>query len=104
VFHGEEEAGSFSIATDLRKGGQLPALLGWGELADIRIFENWRNHGFGSWLMGHVVAWLRLAGCSRVIFSVGSENESLGADRIYRRFGWNVLARLKKGCQHDLSQ
>jgi GNAT superfamily N-acetyltransferase len=104
VFHGEEEAGSFSVATDLSKGGQLPALLGWGELADIQISENWRNRGLGSWLMGHVVSWLRLAGCSRVIFSVASENESLGADRFYRRFGWNVLARFKKGWQHDLSQ
>lgn len=104
VFHGKEEAGSFSIATDLSKGGQLPALLGWGELADIQISENWRNHGLGSWVMGHVVSWLRLAGCSRVVFSVASENESLGADRFYRRFGWNVLARLKKGWQHDLSQ
>jgi GNAT superfamily N-acetyltransferase len=104
VFHGEEEAGSFSVATDLSKGGQLPALLGWGELADIQISENWRNRGLGSWLMGHVVSWLRLAGCSRVVFSVGSENESLGADRFYCRFGWNVLVRLKKGWQHNLSQ
>ncbi len=52
-----------------------------------------RNKGIGFWLVSHAVAWLRLAGCDRVVMSVAREDERAGAGRFYERFGWRPLAR-----------
>ncbi len=39
------------------------------------------------------VAWLRLAGCDRIVFNVAAPDEAAGAGRFYRRFGWDVFVR-----------
>ena len=53
--------------------------------------------GVGTWLVKHAVEWLRLGHCDRVVMSVAQEDEDAGAGRFYRRFGWDVLIRQKKG-------
>src|SRR5581483_9434499 len=50
------------FVTDLTMGGLLPALSGWGELAEIEVVESWRNRGIGTWLVQQAVAWHRLGG------------------------------------------
>ncbi len=79
--------------SDLTRGGQLPALSGWGELSEVETTKAMRNRGLGSWVMRHAVEWLRLAGCSRVVFSVDRDDERASAGRFYRRFGWTPLVR-----------
>ena len=81
---------------DLTAGGQLPALAGWAELAELETCETMRNRGVGSWIVRHAVEWLRLAGCERIVMAVARENEMAGAGRFYNRFGWMPLVREKK--------
>jgi GNAT superfamily N-acetyltransferase len=91
---GGEEIGRLECAPDLTEGGNLPALDGWAELAELWVREGNRGRGVGGWLVGHAAGWLRLAGCDRVVICVDEDDEAAGAGRFYRRFGWEVLARL----------
>jgi GNAT superfamily N-acetyltransferase len=93
----EQEVGDCDCISDLTEGGALPALRGWGELAEIEVREPWRNRGVGTWLARHAAAWLRLGGCSRVVLSVAAEDEANGAGRFYERLGWNPMARFQRG-------
>lgn len=61
--------------------------------AKVEVQEGWRNRGIGTWLVRHAAAWLRLAGCDRVVLAVAEENEAAGAGRFYQCFGWEVLTR-----------
>ena len=90
---GGEEVGFCEIAPELTRGGLLPALRGWADLQEIRVHEDWRGRGIGGHLVRHAVAWLRLAGCDRIVFNVASPDEAAGAGRFYRRFGWEVIVR-----------
>jgi GNAT superfamily N-acetyltransferase len=89
--------GDCECVSDLTAGGALPALRGWGELAELEVREPWRNRGIGTWLVQQALAWLRLGGCSRIVLSVAAEGEMAGAARFYQRFGWDALARFQRG-------
>ena len=80
----------------LTEGGALPALRGWAELTELEIQEQWRNRGLGTWLIQHAVAWMRLAGCDRIVFCVAPDDETRGAGRFYQRCGWEALVREQK--------
>ena len=71
--------------SDLTEGGQLPALAGWAELAEVETSETMRNQGVGSWVVRHAVKWLRLAKCDRIVLSVARDDEKAGAGRFYKR-------------------
>ncbi len=93
-----EEVGFCEVVPELTRGELLPALRGWAELDEIRVRDGWRDRGIGSDLVRHVVAWLRLAGCYRIVFNVAAPDEAAGAGRFYRRFGWEVLVREVRPC------
>jgi GNAT superfamily N-acetyltransferase len=90
---GGEELGICECEADLGRGGTLPALRGWAELSEVRVAEEWRNRGIGSWLVQTAADWLRLARCDRILLVVDEDDEAAGAGRFYRRFGWDVLTR-----------
>ena len=90
---GDGEVGFCEVVPDLTRGGLLPALDGWAELHEIWMREGWRGRGIGGHLVRRAAAWLRLAGCDRVVFNVAAPNEAAGAGRFYRRFGWDVFVR-----------
>lgn len=86
---GDNEIGACEFTTS----DPSDASVGWAELWGLNMAEPWRNQGVGSWLVRHAVVWLRLAGCDRVVLAVTEEDETAGAGRFYRRFGWDVFAR-----------
>lgn len=88
-----EEIGRLECSADLTEGGALPAFGGWAELEELWVLEDSRNRRVGTWLVGHAVSWLRLAGCDRVVIAVAEEDEVAGAGRFFSRFGWEVFAR-----------
>src|SRR5262245_39264366 len=45
-----QSVGDCDCISDLTDGGALPALRGWGELAELEVREGWRNRGIGTWL------------------------------------------------------
>jgi GNAT superfamily N-acetyltransferase len=97
-----EVVGQCECATDLTRGGMLPALRGWGELSEVEVQEPWRRRGIGTWLVRQAVAWHHLGGGTHLIFAVLPEDEEAGAGRFYQRLGWQVLVRQRKGWQwHD---
>jgi GNAT superfamily N-acetyltransferase len=101
---GEQVVGDCECISDLTAGGALPALRGWGELAELEVREPWRNRGIGTWLVQHALAWLRLGGCTRIVLSVAAEDAAAGAERFYQRFGWDALARFQRGWVLPLKQ
>lgn len=88
-----EEIGHCECTPDLTRGGVLPALRGWAEVQELWTREEQRNRGIGSWLVRHAVAWLRMAGCDRIVIPVAEDDEAAGAGRFYQRFGWEVFVR-----------
>lgn len=96
VADGGEKLGHLECAADLTEGGHLPALGGWADLAELWVREGSRSRGVGGWLVEHAAGWLRMAGCDRVVVPVDGNDEAAGAGRFYRRFGWEVLARLAR--------
>lgn len=99
-----QETGDCDCLSDLTEGGALPALRGWGELAELEVREPWRNRGIGTWLVQHAAAWLRLGGCNRIVLSVAAEDEAAGAGRFYQRLEWNTLVRFRRGLVLPLKQ
>lgn len=91
------EVGYGECKEDLTLGGALPALRGWGELVELWVDTEWRNQGLGTWLVSHVVHWLLLAKCDRIVLNVAADDEAAGAGRFYNRWGWTPLARQTKG-------
>ena len=92
-----QTVGDCECIADLTNGGALPALRGWGELAELEVRAPWRNCGIGTWLVQNALAWLRLGGCTRIVLSVTAEDEAAGAGRFYRRFGWDTLVQFQRG-------
>lgn len=82
----------------------MPALRGWAELSAMFVQEMWRGRGIGTWLVQHAVAWLRVAGCDRIVLSCAAEDEAAGAGRFYRRFGWEVFTRLQDGWHYPKAE
>jgi GNAT superfamily N-acetyltransferase len=70
----------------------VPVLQRGGALPGLHIQEGWRRQGIGSWLVRHAVAWLRLAGCDRVVISMTEDAEAAGAGRFFQRFGWEPVS------------
>jgi GNAT superfamily N-acetyltransferase len=94
-----QEIGRCEVQPDLTGGGLSPALRGWGWLTNLQVHDGWRNRGIGRWLAQHAAAWLRLAGCDRVVLAVAAESEEAGAGRFYGRLGWSVFVRETHGWQ-----
>ncbi len=92
-----QQVGKCEVALDLTDGGALPALRDWAQLTELAVAEPWRNQGIGAWLVRHAVAWLRLGRRSRLLVAAMADNA--GAIRFYRRCGWEVLVRERKGWQ-----
>lgn len=102
VLFGDQELGCCGVVTDLTHRRMSPALQGWAWLDDLLVQEGWRNRGIGGWLVKHAIAWLRLAGCDRVVLAVADDDETAGAGRFYQRFGWRVFARETHGWIRDV--
>jgi GNAT superfamily N-acetyltransferase len=92
-----EAVGYCECVSHLTEGGSLPALAGWGELAELEVRQAWRDRGVGAWLVRHAAAWLRMGGCNRIVLAVAAQDEAAGAGRFYERQGWRSLARLQRG-------
>lgn len=94
---GGQEVGWCQCVSDLTYGGARPAMRGWAELSELYIDEAWRRRGVGTWLVGHVVAWLQQAHCDRIVFSVARDDELAGAGAFYNGLGWNSFTRMQDG-------
>lgn len=90
---GGEKLAHCECVPNITHGGELPSLKGWAILFELEVNQAWRNRGLGTYLVSHVIDWLRLAGCGRVVVPVAADDEARGAGRFYQRFGWNVLVR-----------
>jgi GNAT superfamily N-acetyltransferase len=93
ALHEGQEVGYCECVPGLQRGGRWPGQPGWGEVWELDVQEGRRRQGIGSWLVGHAVAWLRLAGCDRVVISMTEDDETAGAGQFFGRFGWEALVR-----------
>jgi GNAT superfamily N-acetyltransferase len=99
AFIDDQEVGYCQFTADLTDGGRRPALRGWAELSELHVNEEWRRRGVATWLICHMVQWLRLAGCDRIIFSVTADDEAAAAGPFYRSIGWDAITRFENGWQ-----
>jgi GNAT superfamily N-acetyltransferase len=80
---------------DHTRGGSLSRLDGWADLAELHVREHLRGRGIGTWLVQHLVAWLRLGGTTRFLVALGGED--LGQEAWFARFGWRRIGRSLRG-------
>lgn len=84
---------------DHTRGGSLSRLDGWADLAELHVRESQRGRGIGTWLVQHLVAWLRLGGTSRFLVALGEEELELEA--WFARFGWRRVGRSLRGWERS---
>ncbi|MFN8530569.1 MAG: GNAT family N-acetyltransferase [Anaerolineae bacterium] len=92
-----EEIAFCECSTDLSEGGEVPSLRGWGLLGELYTHDAYRSRGVGRWLIESMAAWMRMAGCDRIVLSCAEEDEQAGAGRFYQRLGWEIFTRLQDG-------
>ena len=80
---------------DHTRGGSLSRLDGWADLAELHVAEHVRGLGIGTWLVQHLVAWLRLGGSTRFLVALGGEDAAL--EPWFARFGWQRIGRCRRG-------
>jgi GNAT superfamily N-acetyltransferase len=80
---------------DHTRGGSLSRLDGWADLAELHVTEDLRGRGIGTWLVQHLVSWLRLGGTHR--FLVALAGEDIGLEPWMARFGWRRIGRSRRG-------
>ena len=80
---------------DHTRGGSLARLDGWADLAELHVAEGHRGQGIGTWLVEHLVAWLRLGGAQRFLVALGEEDRDL--EPWFGRFGWHRIGTSRRG-------
>ncbi|SOD94167.1 GNAT family N-acetyltransferase [Blastococcus haudaquaticus] len=80
---------------DHSRGGSLMRMDGWADLAELHVTEGWRRQGVGTWLVHHLVAWLRLGGTRRFLVAVGEDELPLVG--WFGRFGWHPVGENRRG-------
>nr|AHE14881.1 hypothetical protein asmbl_11 [uncultured bacterium] len=66
-----------------------------GGLAELHVDGQHRGRGVGTWLVQHLVAWLRLGGTRRVLVALGEED--LRLEPWFARFGWERIGTSRRG-------
>ena len=80
---------------DYTRGGSLIRLDGWADLAELHVDEDFRGRGVATWLMCHLVGWLRLGGTKRFLVALGEDELPLEA--WFARFGWHRIGEIRRG-------
>jgi len=86
---------------DHTRGGTLARLDGWADLAELHVDPEFRGRGVGTWLMGHLVGWLRLGGTLRFLAAIGQDEFHLEA--WFARFGWCRIGESRRGWERPAS-
>ena len=60
--------------------------------------EHVRGRGIGTWLVQHLVEWLRLGGTTRFLVALAGEDVAL--EPWFARFGWRRIGRIRRGWEH----
>lgn len=89
-----EVVGFAEAQDDHTRGGSLSRLDGWADLAELHVAEHVRGQGIGTWLVQHLVGWLRLGGTSRFLVALGGEDAEL--EPWFARFGWRRTGRVRR--------
>lgn len=84
---------------DHTRGGSLARLDGWADLAELHVEPRYRGRGVGTWLVRHLVDWLRLGGTRRFLVALG-EDES-GLVPWFARFGWQPIGSSRRGWERQ---
>jgi GNAT superfamily N-acetyltransferase len=79
---------------DHTRGGSLSRLDGWADLAELHVAEHMRGKGIGTWLVQHLVAWLRLGRADRFLVALAGEDAAL--EPWFARFGWHRIGRISR--------
>lgn len=92
---GGEVVGFVEAQDDHTRGGSLARLDGWADLAELHVVAAHRNRGIGTWLVGHLAAWLRLGGTERFLVALGEDD--LALEPWFDRFGWHRIGSSRRG-------
>ena len=87
--------GFVEAVDDHTRGGALSRLAGWADLAELHVREDRRRAGIGTFLIEHLVQWLRLGGTQRFLVALGEDEQAL--EPFFARFGWLPIGRTRRG-------
>ena len=96
-----EVVGFVEAVDDHTRGGSLLRLAGWADLAELHVREDLQRRGIGTWLIEHLVAWLRLGGTRSFLVALGEDD--LGLVPYFARFGWHEINRTRRGWERTAS-
>lgn len=87
--------GCVEAVDDHSRGGALSRMAGWADLAELHVREDLRRVGIGTFLLQHLVQWLRLGGTQRFLVALGEDERAL--EPFFARFGWLPIGRTRRG-------
>jgi GNAT superfamily N-acetyltransferase len=99
---GQDVIGYLEVET-LDEGERLARHGGWADIGNLRVSQQYRRRGVGSWLLGQAADWLQLAHVDRILdyaWLEGTDPGGLSYDD-YRAFlpavGFRELTRTQRG-------
>lgn len=93
--------GFVEAVDDHTRGGTVSRLAGWADLAELHVREDLRGRGIGTWLLAHLVDWLRLGGTRRFLVALGEDD--LALEHWLARFGWRRIGRTRRGWERPVT-
>ena len=91
------------IEVDTFEGAErLPRHGGWADFGNLRVVEQHRRRGIGTWLVGQAGDWLRLARVDRVLDYSWPEHEDYTA--FLGTVGFRELTRTKRGWVREIPE
>jgi GNAT superfamily N-acetyltransferase len=99
---GEDVIGYIEVET-FEEGERLPRHGGWADIGNLRVTEQYRRRGVGSWLLAQAAGWLRLARVEQLLDYAWLEGTDPGGQDYaeYRAFlpavGFQELTRTRRG-------
>jgi GNAT superfamily N-acetyltransferase len=79
------------------EGERLPRYGGWADIGNLHVAEQYRRRGVATWLLGHAVDWLAVAGVERLLDYACLDDDSAGYRSFLSAAGFRELTRTRRG-------
>jgi len=92
---GDDELGLVEVDTNLEDAVRLSRRGGWADIGNLRVAEEHRRRGIGTWLLAQAAEWLRLADVGRLLAYAAPDDQDELA--FLESVGFRELTRTARG-------
>jgi GNAT superfamily N-acetyltransferase len=98
----DDELGFVEVDTNLEDAVRLSRRGGWADIGNLRVAEQHRRRGVGTWLLAQAAEWLRLADVSRLLaYASPDDGDELA---FLEHVGFRELTRTARGWERGKGQ